>query len=477
LRQAISDKGGTTFPVGCTVEVMDPHAGSVIPDGVELLLGDVTRGERARALRAQLASTHPRQSAEQIEEAVQAACEDFVAQAETLSDPGAVYAWLRTVADRKLVREDEHGRHELPVDPTEGTLDRAASEEPGPAEELIALEDDMDLELLVREVADSLSGRRREVLALWGSGLKRPEIAAMLGIGERAVKRDLLAIMEEARAVVARRSGGGCEVGEPLVLRAACGIAAGAEVEEAHLHLSRCHRCAEFSERLEAWRQKAGALLPAPAAIEQASPGVLERLGHRVAHGISSVKQQILGGGAGLKQQAATGTYGRAIDPTPLVGIRPGPVVAVALGCLAVAGGGVTYCAQDGVDPLGAVGNLIAGTQEGETPPSPEPTGATEPAPVVPPPTPVTEEAVSQPTETGQPETTYTPEPKSEPEPEPQPEPEPEPEPEKSFVPSAPVTPVTSEEVVAEPATESTPTVKAKPTPAPSGDAPQFGGP
>jgi DNA-binding CsgD family transcriptional regulator len=100
------------------------------------------------------------------------------------------------VADRKLAREDEHVRREVPVDPTEGTLQRAASEEPGPAEELISLEDDIDLELLVREVASSLSGRRREILALWGSGLKRPEIAARLGIGERAVKRDLLAIME-----------------------------------------------------------------------------------------------------------------------------------------------------------------------------------------------------------------------------------------------------------------------------------------
>jgi DNA-directed RNA polymerase specialized sigma24 family protein len=466
---------------------MDPHAGSPIPDGgVELLLGDVIRGERARALRAQLVSRHPRQSPEQIEEAVQAACGDFIAQGETISEPGALYSWVRTVADRKLVREDEHGQHELPVDPTEGTLERAASEEPGPAEELIALEDDIDLELLVREVASSLSGRRREILALWGAGLKRPEIASVLGIGERAVKRDLLAIMEEARTVVARRSGGGCEIGEPLVLRAACGIAAGVEVEEAQLHLSRCDRCAEFSDRLDAWRQKAGALLPvpaAPAALEQASPGLLGRIGHRVTHGLASVKQQVLGGGAaGLKQQATAGTYSRGVDPTPLVALRPGAVAAVVAGCIAVAGGGATYCAQSGVDPLGAVGNLIAGNQESEPPPSPAPTEATEPAPVVPPPAPVTEEApVSRPTESAPPETTYTPEPKSEPEPAPEPEPEPapepEPEPEANFEPSAPVTPVTSEEVVAEPATESAPAVRAKPTPAPSGDAPQFGGP
>jgi RNA polymerase sigma factor (sigma-70 family) len=455
---------------------MDPHGSAEISESGELLLGGVIRGGRARALRAQLASRHPRRSAEEIEEAVQTACESFIAQGETISEPGALYAWIRTVAHRSLVREDEQREHEIVVDPIDGILKRTASEERGPAEELIALEDDTDLELLVREVASSLSGRRREILALWGSGLKRPEIAALLGIGERAVKRDLLAIMEEARAVLARQAGGGCEIGEPLVLRAACGIASGAEVEEAHLHLSRCDRCVAFTERLDLWRKKAGALLPAPAAVEQASPGALERLGHRVAHGISSVKQQVLGGGAELKQQATAATYSRAVDPAPLAAVRPGAVAAVVVGCLAAVGGGATYCAQHGVDPLGAAANLIAGTQESEPSPSPAPTEATEPAPVVPPPPPVTEEAPAyQPTAPTRPETTYTPEPKSEPEPEPKSEPEPEPE--ASFEPAAPVTAVPSEGVVAEPATESAPTVKAKPTPAPSGDAPQFGGP
>jgi DNA-directed RNA polymerase specialized sigma24 family protein len=146
---------------------MGSQGGAVISEGDgRLLLGEVIRGEQARALHAQLASRHRCQSAEQVEEAVQAACEEFIARRETISEPGALYCWVRTVADRKLLREDEHGRRELSVDPTEGTLERAASEEPGPAEELIALEDGMDIELLVREVASSLSGRRRKILVL-----------------------------------------------------------------------------------------------------------------------------------------------------------------------------------------------------------------------------------------------------------------------------------------------------------------------
>lgn len=487
MPHADSDRGGPTFPTGCTVEVMDSRAGpAVSQDGSGVLLEGLVHGERARALRAQLASRHPRRSAEEIEEAVQAACESFLDQEEVITDPAPLYAWIRTVAHRALVREDDHRKHELAVDPIEGILERAVSEERGPAEELIALEDDLDLELLVREVAASLSGRRREILALWGTGHKRPEIASCLGMSERAVKRDLIAIMEEARAAVARRAGGGCESGEALMLRFVYGLASAAEAEQARLHLGRCHRCAAFSEQMGAWREKAGALLPAPAAIEQASPGVLERVAHRATDGIASVKQQILGGGAQLKQQAAA-TSSRTVDPTPFAGVRPGAVAAVVAGCIAV-GSGATYCAQQGVDPLGAAKNLIAGTQESEPPPGPQPSPEpAEPAPVIPPVSeepPVTETPEPEPSaeEVEQPaapehEPQPPPQPAPEPEPEPQPEPEPEPEPapppppEQSFEPASPEYPAS------EPAPESPPPAKAQPAAVPAHESPQFGGP
>jgi hypothetical protein len=47
-----------------------------------------------------------------------------------------------------------------------------------------------------------------------------------------------------------------------------------------------------------------------------------------------------------------------------MIGARPGAVVAMVAGCLAIGGGAATFCAQQGVDPLGAAQDLIAGGQE-----------------------------------------------------------------------------------------------------------------
>jgi DNA-directed RNA polymerase specialized sigma24 family protein len=90
------------------------------------------------------------------------------------------------------------------VDPGGDGLERVGAEVAGPVEELIEIEDDADLELLVSEVSSSLSERRRDVLALHGAGCKRSQIAERLGLPERVVKRDIEAIMDEARATLAR---------------------------------------------------------------------------------------------------------------------------------------------------------------------------------------------------------------------------------------------------------------------------------
>lgn len=477
---AAGSRGSTSAP-SCPVGVMDPPLpASMIgaQDGRDAVLRTFGRdGERGRRLRSQLKGSFPDLSEEQIEDAVQTACHSFLTDVEGMTELGPVYAWLRTTAHHALLRELEHQGRERPVDPVELGGAESLVEESDPTEELIAIEEGAELELLVREVADSLSERRRNVLALWGAGHNRPEIAKQLGVSERVVKRDLITIMDEARGVLAREAGGGCLSGEPQVLRLAYGLASAAEAAQARLHLGDCRRCSALMERLEAWREKAGALLPLPAA-EATSPGLIERVVDHGAHAIGSLKRQVLGGGAELKQQAVAATSSRAVDPTPLAGVRPGAVAAVVAGCIAV-GGGATYCAQHGVDPLGAATDLIAGSQESEPSPSPPPpSGPTEPATTVPP---QNEAAPVEQTEIPPTETSYEPQPEPEPEPQPEPEPEPEPEPappppESTFEPSAPVT-ATSEEVVAEPATESAPVVKPKPAPVPKGDAPQFGGP
>jgi DNA-directed RNA polymerase specialized sigma24 family protein len=464
---------------------MGPHLAPT--DATRDLLHDLLKGGRGRALRAQLAARHPERSAEDIEEAVQAAAADFLAEGAAISDPGAAYAWIRTTAHRILSHEADRRRREVAVDPMAGGLEHPTPVEDDPAGELMAGEDESDLAEVVRELAASFSPRRREVFARWAAGRKRPQIAAELGVRERVVKRELLEIMEEGRVALARRSGGGCEQGESLVTRFVCGLAGAGEAAQARLHLERCGRCSSFAEGMTDWREKACALLPIPA-MEAASPGLVGRTLARVGEGIASAKRQVLGGGAQVRQQAAVAGYTRSADPTALAGIRPGAVAAVVAGCLAV-GGGATYCAQNGVDPLGAATGLITGTQEEPTKaPAREPATPKEPAeePVSEPVEPRTETPVYEPVaEEPHPEPSPTSSeptktPQAEPEPTPEPEPEPVPEevappPEQSFEPASPDYPATETTTSAGATTSSS--GAEHPAPAPANQAPQFGGP
>lgn len=463
MRTKAPARGGTTFSPRCSVEEMEAHSSTIASASAEVPLQDMVRGERGRALRVQLASWHPECSPEEVADAVQTACKRFLEHAEGISGPGQIYSWIRTTAHRVLQREDErHGREE-PRKSIDG-LAGLAAEEPGPAEELISSEDDADLGELVEEVYSSLPDRGRDILALYGAGYKRPQIAERLGLSDRVVKRELLEVMDAARSAVARLAGGGCRHGEPLVLRSVCGLATAAEDAHAREHLARCGRCEIFSERLIAWRDKAGAILPVPAA-EGASPGFVERLVHKSAEGLSSIKQHIVDGGAQAKQQVAAGYY-RAVDPTPLAAARPGTIATVVAGCIAL-GSGATYCVEQGVDPLGAARGLIASSSESEPePPAPSP----EPESTGPTYTPV------EPTET---EVAPAPEPTptAEQEPDPKPKAEPQP-PEDSFEPSSPA--YTSSEGGSEEtyeASEAEPVESTHSEPAPARSGPQFGGP
>jgi hypothetical protein len=285
------------------------------------------------------------------------------------------------------------------------------------------------------------------------------EIGRIARPANRAVKRDLLAIMDKARSAIARKAGGGCERGEPLVLRFAYGLATKAESEQTRQHMARCRRCEVLWERLDAWGEKAGSLLPVPAA-EGESAGLLERLAHRTAEGLSSVKQQVLGSAAQAKQQAAA-TYYRAVDPTPLAAVRPGTLAAVVAGCITIGGAATTYCTQQGFDPIGAARGLIAGTEESKPAPAPSPPPEAEPAPVSASP-PVNEEPASEaapPPEAAR-----------------QPPREPTPPPEQSFEPASPNYPATESRAEYS-SSGSAPAESPQPAPVPAGEAPQFGGP
>ncbi|MGN6816993.1 MAG: hypothetical protein ACTHK3_13075, partial [Solirubrobacterales bacterium] len=270
------------------------------------------------------------------------------------------------------------------------------------------------------------------------------------------------AIMDEARAILARLAGGGCERGEPLVIRLLCGISDPEESAQAREHLSRCGRCEVFSERLIAWRDKAGVILP-PAA-EGASPGVVRRIADSAGDKLSAIKQQVLDGGAQVKQHAAS-TYYRAVDPTPLAAARPGTVGAVIASCIAIGGGAATYCVNAGVDPIGAAQSLIASSPDSESEQESPPPEAESTGPAYTPAEPAAEE----------PEPTPEPTPQPEPEPQPKPQPEPEPQPADSFEPVNPA--YQSSESESESSYETSEAPAPEPAPAPASSGPQFGGP
>jgi RNA polymerase sigma factor (sigma-70 family) len=465
VNDVAATNGGSTLVAQHPVVVMDlTRASTIDPEDAAALLRSFVQGERARALRVQLAAQHPESSDEEVEDAVQYACKSFLDEAQGMTDPGQVYTWIRTAAHRALNRMAQRREREPTVDLLRGSFDESVSEEPTPEEELIAREDKGEIATLVREVIGDLPQRDRQVLALHVAGLTRPEIASRLGLTERAVKRDLMEGMDKARAAIASKAGGGCLWREPLVARFAYGLATPAESVQARLHIKSCHRCEMLWEQLDAWREKAAVLLPASPAIEQASPGLLERVAHRAADGLSSVKQQVLGGAAQAKQQVAA-TYYRAVDPTPLAAARPGTVAAVLASCITIGGGAATYCANQGVDPIGAATGLIAGTQEPEPKQSPPPPETTEATPVVPALPPVSEE----------PGTTEATPPPAEAEDKSQAEPPPPP-PEQTFEPSSPNYPATESSAEYQ-APESASAESARPAPVPAGEAPQFGGP
>ena len=469
---ALSGKRGSTSAPRSPVEVVASNSstGTSSRNGDDLL-PILVSGERGKALRAQLAGRYPDFSADEIDDAIQYACRCFLDEAEGITGPGQVYAWIRTAAHRSLGHEAKRHRREIAVDPRgEEAIGQLVADDGGPAQELIELEDDADMEMLVSEVASSLTERKRDVLALYGAGYRRPQIAERLGLRERVVKRELLEIMDEARATLVRLVGGGCSRGEPLVMRLAFGTATPDESDAAREHLSHCGSCELFNERLIAWREKAGAMLPAPVA-EGASPGVVRQIADTAGEKISSLKQHVLDGGAQLKQHAAA-TSSRVVDPTPLAGARPGTAAAVIASCVAI-GGGAAACVEQGVDPLGAAKGLIASASEEKAPevettqppPEMESTGPT----YTPVETPVEEEPA-------EPAAEPSPQPQPTPEPQPKPEPKAEPAPEESFEPAS--TSSQSSETESESSYEATEEAPApEPAPAPASGGSQFGGP
>jgi RNA polymerase sigma factor (sigma-70 family) len=339
----------------------------------------IARGPLADRLRASLHRRHPHCSDDEIAEAFQEAYLRAL-RACPVDDEAAIYAWLRRTMDNLLVDRMRLLSHEAPVGDTAGVFVRASDPSADPERELERMERRRELAAVFELVSRELEPRQRAVLALYVRGVRRRQIARELGLRERIVKRELERILARARALLVERSGGGCGTGNGAVLRYAFGLASEGEAAHAHTHLASCPSCQSFLERLSSWRDAAAAAVPVPAAHE-AEPGRVERVVHGLAEVATSVKQHIAGPAASLRQQAgdgaaqlkqqATAGYYRAVDPTPLSGLRPGAAAAAIGSCLAIGGGAATYCAENDVNPFEGIAGLVRSQSESERKPEP----------------------------------------------------------------------------------------------------------
>jgi RNA polymerase sigma factor (sigma-70 family) len=318
----------------------------------------IARGEQGAKLRSQVGAWHPGATRDELDDAFQEACARAERGCHGESE-GEVFAWLRTTTHHAVARTHDLARHEGLVAVADRALDDPGESALLPEEQLIEREDRAEIEEVTRSVIARLSDHQRDIAVLHSDGMGRPQIAARLGLSDRSVKRGLERIMAVGRDELVRLAGHGCEPGEDLVARFSFGLADPMEARRAQLHLAGCQRCGELHKRLDLWRENVAAILPVPPAAEQ--HGAIEHWLHAAADLCSGVKRHVFDAVAQVKQQLSS-TYVRAADPTPLAGIRPGAAAAAIAGCLAI-GGGATYCAQQGLDPLAGLAGLGSSEQ------------------------------------------------------------------------------------------------------------------
>ena len=206
---------------------------------------------------------------------------------------------------------------------------------------------------LAREVIADLTPRQQTIIKIqWGWGLPRGQVAALLGLSERQVKREL----EDAAPVIARnvelvKTERWCEARRSLITAYAFQLLSARRSAIAEQHLEHCPGCRELVRAVSQRLDGLAALAPAGPALEPPAERALAHLAapfewarSGVGDLVASTKQQATSlltrgpvGDAGAVQVAAGG------------GLRgSGGMAAAALACVAV-GGGATYCAVDGV--------------------------------------------------------------------------------------------------------------------------------
>lgn len=218
---------------------------------------------------------------------------------------------------------------------------------------------------LLAELLDDLTPLQRRIIKLrWGCGLRRRETAALLGVSERSVKRE----MERAQPMIAEsvelaRAGRWCESKQSLVIAYTLGLLSPTRAAKARMHLERCSACRAGAHSVRERLEGVASVLPLPTLLPDQSHGVIARvaeLGDSIQGNLGDLASGVKQHGMALVARTPAG------DPTATQlaaggGLRgSGSMIAAVAACIA-AGGGATYCAVEGVP---APVRSLAGAQE-----------------------------------------------------------------------------------------------------------------
>jgi RNA polymerase sigma factor (sigma-70 family) len=391
-------------------------------------------------------------------DAYQRALEIFLRRVDTV-DPATELGWLRVVVRHEAMairraRSESVTGEDLDVDAFVPGGGRSV-------DELIASSERVTRSA---EALRALKPDEAKALMLKAHGLSYTEIGERCGWSYTKVNRS---ITEGRRRFMAAydgiESGAECERFAPIVQALADGNASSKQVLTIRPHLRHCTACRATVRDLHLSRLRRASLFwplfavaePLGRLSSSSAPDAVARprSGHLAT--VADVKQQVVG------------TYYRVVDPTPLAGVRPGAAAAAIAGCLAI-GGGATYCAERGVDPVGALSGVMAPSRMEQKPAKKPRAAKASTSTVV---TPTVEAQVPTPEPMAQPEATPALQPAAAPSPTTQPEPTPAPSP----VPQEEYEPVTPAGGAAS-ASQATPT-RAKPAPAPATGPGEFDGP
>jgi RNA polymerase sigma factor (sigma-70 family) len=222
--------------------------------------------------------------------------------------------------------------------------------EPLPEEQVESREDAM----LLAELLEELTPLQRRIIKLrWGLGLRRREAAALLGISEKTLKRE----MEKAEPMITAnaelaRAGRWCEPKASLVVAYSLGLLGERRAAKARDHLQRCAGCRAVARAMHDRLEDLAAVLPLPALAASASSHGL--LGRAVELG-DSVRMSLSGLGRSAKEDmVALVSRAPAVDTAATQvaaggGLRGGGSALAAVTACLIAGGGATYCAIEGV--------------------------------------------------------------------------------------------------------------------------------